>query len=228
MIKSIRRPSSRTAEAAAIAYVVGVTAFTYADALRNGVDVNVSALAGVLIATLAVGLFVGRWWSVLLPLAVALLSLPAELIGSFTGGVLPEGLGVAALGVGLRKGVDATRREGWRLSLTAVELVIAYVALAVALMVYLAATVDEDESLVWLIAVFLVGHTAFGLAFGRWRSLALVLLLPLFAIPVPVPEDAYEPLPLWFGMILYGAPLAALAMAVGIVVRRAFGWWTSA
>jgi hypothetical protein len=51
---------------------------------------------------------------------------------------------------------------------------ILYVGFAIALIVYLAATVDEDDSLVWLIAVFPIGHAAFGLAFGRWRALALV------------------------------------------------------
>jgi hypothetical protein len=91
--------------------------------------------------------------------------------------------------------MDVTRREGWRFSLNTVELVVVYLGLAVALMVYLAATVEEDDSLFWVVAVFLIGHTGFGLAFGRWRSLSLVLLLPLLAIPVPVPKDAYEPLP---------------------------------
>jgi hypothetical protein len=55
-----------------------------------------------------------------------------------------------------------------------------------------------------------------------------VLLLPFLAIPLPVAEDAYEPLPWWFAMILFGVPFGVGSMAVGIAARKALGWRTSA
>lgn len=57
-----------------------------------------------------------------------------------------------------------------------------------------------------------------GFALG-WRAYLLLPLLPLLAIPVPVPEDAYEPFPLWFVMLYLGLPIAAVLMTPGVVLR---------
>jgi hypothetical protein len=61
-------------------------------------------------------------------------------------------------------------------------------------------------------------HIAAGFVLG-WRAFLLLPLLPLLAIPVPVPEDAYEAFPLWFVMLYLGIPIAAVLMTPGVIVR---------
>jgi len=45
-----------------------------------------------------------------------------------------------------------------------------------------------------------------GFAIGRWWAILLVSLLPILAIPVPRPEDAYEPFPMWFTCSWWESP----------------------
>ena len=73
-------------------------------------------------------------------------------------------------------------------------------------------------------AIVLLGlvalQPAVGFAIGRWRAILLVSLLPILAIPVPRPEDAYEPFPMWFTMLLVGVPVGAVLIAAGVAVRK--------
>src|SRR6186997_2038608 len=68
---------------------------------------------------------------------------------------------------------------------------------------------DSDDSFYWPLVVLLAVQFVTGVAVGRWQALLLLPLLPLLSIPVPVPEDAYEPFPLWFVMLFYIGPVAA-------------------
>ena len=63
-----------------------------------------------------------------------------------------------------------------------------------------------------------------GFAIGRAWALSLVLLLPLFGLPVPVPEDAYEPFPMWFVMLYVGIPIGLVLIGIGIVGRKLWDW----
>ena len=67
-------------------------------------------------------------------------------------------------------------------------------------------------------------HLIVGFTIGRSWTFALVLLLPLLALPVPTPEDAYEPLPMWFVMLYFGIPVALLLIGVGLVGRGLWEW----
>jgi hypothetical protein len=63
-----------------------------------------------------------------------------------------------------------------------------------------------------------------GLAIGRWWAVALVVLLPLLGLPVPSPQDAYEPIPMWFAMLFFGVPVGALLIAMGVAARKLCAW----
>jgi hypothetical protein len=80
---------------------------------------------------------------------------------------------------------------------------------------------DSDEAYsIWALVALLTVQFVAGLGIGRWHALLLLPLLPLLSIPVPVPEDAYEPFPLWFVMLAYIGPVAAVFMAAGIGARK--------
>jgi len=69
-----------------------------------------------------------------------------------------------------------------------------------------------------------VVHPLVGFAIGRWWAVLLVFLLPVLALPVPTPTDAYEPIPMWFAMLYFGVPFGALLIAAGVVARKLCAW----
>jgi hypothetical protein len=82
----------------------------------------------------------------------------------------------------------------------------------------------------WVASAALLGVALMQVVAGfllGWRALFLLPLLVLLSIPVPVPEDAYEPMPMWFAMLYLGIPIAAVLMAVGIVARSLWSSWRS-
>ncbi len=79
---------------------------------------------------------------------------------------------------------------------------------------------DSDATFYWPLVALLAVQFMAGFAIGRWPALLLLPLLPLLSIPVPVPEDAYEPFPLWFVMLAYIGPVAAVLMLGGIGARK--------
>lgn len=103
--------------------------------------------------------------------------------------------------------------------------VAAYVAVVGILLAY-AATLDVEDSFVAGTVAFLVLQVLVGLVLGRWRALFLVAILPILAIPVPTPEDAREPIPLWFGMLIF-TPLIAGLIAAGVGARKVWNRWRS-
>jgi len=101
----------------------------------------------------------------------------------------------------------------------------AYVAVVAVFMVW-AAVGGADEGVAPELMLFvLIGiQPIVGFAIGRAWALSLVLLLPLFGLPVPVPEDAYEPFPMWFVMLYFGIPIGLVLIGVGIVGRKLWDW----
>ncbi|HKO74038.1 MAG TPA: hypothetical protein VJU01_01875 [Gaiellaceae bacterium] len=97
-----------------------------------------------------------------------------------------------------------------------------YVGALLAFIAYWWHLVDSDpDRSVWVALVGLLAvQFVVGLGIGRWHALLLLPLLPLLSIPVPVPEDAYEPFPLWFVMLAYIGPVAAMLMLAGIGARK--------
>lgn len=207
----------------AAAYSVSVTGALYWDSLAGHSESRqLSILGGVLLLSLLAGAAVERWWAVLLPFVPALLALPLEIFPtpSATVGELPlYGVPAAAIGVGVRRAAKEWIRVP-RISWWAVGLVAVYTACVSAVMVYAASLDGNDEFATSIVITFFAAHALVGFALGRWRALLLVLLLPILAVPVPVPEDAYESLPLWYAMLIWVGPLAALTMAVGIGLRN--------
>ena len=97
-----------------------------------------------------------------------------------------------------------------------------YVAVVAVFMAW-AAVSDADGGVVvpGLMLVLLVAiHPVAGFVTGRAWVLSLVLLLPLLGLPVPVPEDAYEPFPMWFVMLYLGIPIGFVLVGIGIVGRK--------
>ncbi|MGH3022325.1 MAG: hypothetical protein ACRDNI_01595 [Gaiellaceae bacterium] len=83
---------------------------------------------------------------------------------------------------------------------------------------------EDRERLMWMcIALFGLGHVAFGFAYGRWIGLLLPNLLIVLAIPAGYPESSYEPLPLWYWQ-LFLAPFLTTLVAVGLGARALRGW----
>ena len=96
-----------------------------------------------------------------------------------------------------------------------------YVGLLMVFIAYYWRAVDLDEDVSnWALVALLGVQLLAGLAIGRSHALLLLPLLPLLSIPVPVPEDAYEPFPLWFVMLAYIGPVAAVVMLAGIGARK--------
>lgn len=99
-----------------------------------------------------------------------------------------------------------------------------YTAVVASFMV-LAAVADDSPQVadVFVLVTLAVLHLCVGFAIGRAWALALVLLLPLLAIPVPTATDCgdgCEPLPMWFGMLYVGIPVGLVLIGTGIVVRK--------
>ena len=84
---------------------------------------------------------------------------------------------------------------------------------------------SDDDVSKWALVALLAAQFVAGFAIGRWHALLLLPLLPLLSISVPVPEDAYEPFPLWFVMLAYIGPVAAALMAAGIGTRKLGDKW---
>ena len=91
-----------------------------------------------------------------------------------------------------------------------------YVGLLVVFIAYWWHELDSDDNFYSPLVALLAVQFVTGFAIGRWHALLLLPLLPLLSIPVPVPEDAYEPFPLWFVMLAYVGPVAAVLMLAGI------------
>ena len=103
-------------------------------------------------------------------------------------------------------------RYGW-----SIAAVLAYATLFGAFCLYVS-FVDSDTVLTGPLAALAVLQVAVGLVLG-WRAFFLLPLLVLLSIPVPVPQDAYEPMPMWFAMLYLGIPIAAVLMSVGVVMH---------
>lgn len=87
-------------------------------------------------------------------------------------------------------------------------------------------SVDSDAVTAWPLVALAVMQVAAGVALG-WRAFLLLPLLVMLSIPVPVPEDAYEPMPLWFAMLYLGISISAPLMAIGMGARAAWNHWRS-
>ena len=76
------------------------------------------------------------------------------------------------------------------------------------------------------VALFILAaaHPVVGFAIGRIWALTLVLLLPLLGLPVPTPEDAYEPFPMWFAMLYFGIPIGLVLIGLGLIGRVTWDW----
>jgi hypothetical protein len=213
-------PGRLGSERAVLRIVAGcayVAAFAVLAVLER--DGNYSPWAGYFLGILCLGLgvAVGKWWSLLIPALLLLILSPFYGLGD----ALSAGtafVAITALGVGLRLAIAQTSRDYRDIDQRTVLVVAAYVT-AVGILFAYAATLDVEDSVLAGTVAFLVLQVLVGLALGRWRALLLVALLPILAIPVPTPEDAYEPLPLWFGMLIF-APLIAALIAAGVGARK--------
>lgn len=99
----------------------------------------------------------------------------------------------------------------------------AYAAIFGAFCLYVS-SVDSDAVLTAPLIALAVMQVAAGFILG-WRALLLLPLLVLLSLPVPVPEDAYEPMPMWFAMVYLGIPIAAPLMAIGMGGRVVWDRW---
>ena len=97
----------------------------------------------------------------------------------------------------------------------------AYVVVVAVYMVS-AAAASDDYGLVpgAFLVVLIAAQPLVGFAIGRWWAISLVLLLPIFGIPVPPPEHGYEPIPMWFGMLFFGVPIGGVLIALGVGARK--------
>jgi hypothetical protein len=171
-----------------------------------------------------VGLALGRWWALFIAAAFLVAWIPFVGIGDVFSAATAF-LGATAVGVGVRLAVAQTSRDYREIRLRTVLVVAAYVAVVGILLAY-AATLDVEDSFVAGTVAFLVLQVLVGLVLGRWRALFLVAILPILAIPVPTPEDAREPIPLWFGMLIF-TPLIAGLIAAGVGARKVWNRWRS-
>ena len=82
---------------------------------------------------------------------------------------------------------------------------------------------DGREALMWTcLALFGLGHAAFGFAFGRWISLLFPNVLVVLALPAGYAESLYEPPPVWVWQ-LWLAPFLTTLVAAGLGARGLTG-----
>jgi len=163
------------------------------------------------------GAAIGRWWAVPIPASLVLSSIPLIGIGEAFSAATSFAA-TTALGVAVRAAAIQTRRDFHAVRTRTVLVVLAYLAAMGGFMAY-AATLDAGDDAGTATVAFLGVQVLVGLVIGRWRALFLVAFLPILAIPVPTPEDAYEPLPLWFGMLIF-SPLMAVLISLGVAARQ--------
>jgi NAD/NADP transhydrogenase beta subunit len=101
----------------------------------------------------------------------------------------------------------------------------AYVA-AMVLFVYLVAdpavTYGSDVGNIAALVGLAVLHAATGWFANRWWAMLLPLVAVLLSVPAGYPEDrGGEPLPIWFGMAAFVAPVGAVLISAGVLTRRA-------
>ena len=174
---------------------------------------------------IAGGLLVGRWWVLAVPLVVLTFVLPVERIFPLT---FPDPylLLATALGVGLRAvaGPLVRARGRVRLDGPSVAGLVLYVVSSAGF-VGLALLGSPDVPFMLALSALAVVHLLCGFAIGRWSALLLPLLLVVLAIPVPTDPDAYEPIPLWFAMLFWFAPIGVAVLALGVGARRVVARW---
>ena len=100
-----------------------------------------------------------------------------------------------------------------------------YVVVVGVFMVLAAQDPDGGAIVLSAFAALAAVHAIVGFTIGRVWALGLVLLLPLLGLPVPVPEDAYEPFPMWFVMLYLGIPIGLVLIGLGIAARIVWDWW---
>jgi hypothetical protein len=102
-----------------------------------------------------------------------------------------------------------------------------YVTVVAAFMLWAAVGPGGEEiglgALVALVAV----HPVVGFLIARWSAVLLAVLLPVLAVFVPTPDDAREPIPLWFVMFVIGWPVGSALIMAGVGVGKARGFWRS-
>jgi len=76
-----------------------------------------------------------------------------------------------------------------------------------------------SADVIWFAAV-LAAAFALGFGIGRWRALALVVLVPL---AFPLYEPDLDGAPRWFWPTLMIGPPVLIALVLGVTVRRAIG-----
>jgi len=100
-----------------------------------------------------------------------------------------------------------------------------YLVVVAVFMVWAGASGADEGVAPELMLFVLIGiHPVVGFVIGRAWAFSLVLFLPLLGLPVPVPEDAYEPFPMWFVMLYFGIPIGLVLIGVGIVGRKLWEW----
>jgi hypothetical protein len=102
-----------------------------------------------------------------------------------------------------------------------------YLSVVVAFMLWAAiGPFYAGASLVALIALAAV-HPVVGFVIARWPAILLAVLLPVLAVFVPTPEDAREPIPMWFVMLIIGWPVGSALIMAGVGVGKVRGSWRS-
>jgi hypothetical protein len=75
----------------------------------------------------------------------------------------------------------------------------------------------------WVVFVIVGGalHLTTGFVIGRWWAIALPILAILAAVPAGYPDDSRgEPLPIWFGVAWFIAPVGAVLIVLGVIARQ--------
>jgi hypothetical protein len=102
--------------------------------------------------------------------------------------------------------------------------VIAYLSLQLLWVVGVDRSVSygSDGATAVVLSVLALANVGLGLATGWWGAPTLPFLTLVLAIPFGTPEgNLHEPLPIWFGVLLF-APVEAVLVALGVVLRKSW------
>jgi hypothetical protein len=96
-----------------------------------------------------------------------------------------------------------------------------YVALMAAWIYGFAATSHGEGTTAGVIGLLLLAaiHLGAGLVVARWWAVLLPIGAIAVALPAGTPDVGGEPFPIWFSLVLFALPEAAL-VALGVLVAR--------
>ena len=78
---------------------------------------------------------------------------------------------------------------------------------------------SDAANIAFLLGLALL-HVLSGWFIARWWAVLLPALIVPLAVPAGTPDAGEDPLPIWFGLAWFVAPIGAALIGIAVAVRR--------